>query len=306
MRAVVVAIALVAASSSMETDLGRPSRTFARAAFAAAIAPLPDGGLLYGERLTGRVRRVDANGQVEPSPVATVEVSTAGQRGLLGLAVAMDGQIFAAWTDPRRRLVVGAVAPAPRRLVWRGPTTARRANGGHVAFAPDGRLVVGVGDLQQGARVDDPAAVNGKLLALAPDAGPDQTPAVISGGWNNPFAFAFAPDGALWVADNAPGTQPERLTRGDVSGPITDLPPETAPSGLAVDADGRLLVCGFVSGELLRYEVVDGRPQSRVVLADDCRLGVAVLQDGRTVYANENRLRLLDVNEREEPTSGSR
>lgn len=181
-----------------------------------------------------------------------------------------------------------------RGASWRGPKTSRRANGGRLAIASDGRLVIGIGDLQDAARADDPTAVNGKLLTLDPAGGPDQTPTVISGGWNNPFAFGYAPDGALWVADNAPGTQPERLTRGDTSGPVTELPAETAPAGLAVDAAGRLLVCGYVSGQLLRYEVVDGRAQQPEVVAEGCRLGVVVLSDGRIVYAAQNRLAVLD------------
>jgi len=294
MTAVVVAVTLLVASPNLGTHVGRSDRTFARAAFPAAMAALPDGGVLFAERLTGRIRRVDADGRVDPVPVAAVEVSTRGQRGLLGLAVAGDGRVFAAWTDARRRLLVGEVAPGPRRIVWEGPPTARRANGGRLAFAPDGRLVIGIGDLLQAARVDDPMTVNGKLLALDPGGAPDQIPAVVSQGWNNPFAFAFAPDGTMWVADNAPGTQPERLTRADIRGPVTELPAETAPSGLAVDDAGRLLVCGYASRRLLRYEVVDGRGQRPEMLADDCRLGVVVLNDGRTVYATENRLMVLD------------
>jgi len=270
-----------------------PGTVLTSAEFPAALVALPDGGLLYGERLTGRIRRVDANGVVEPDPVATVDVSTQGQRGLLGLA-AEGERVFAAWTDVDQRLVVAQVAPGSARVVWVGPDTTELANGGRLAFAPDGRLVIGIGDLQAPALVNDPNPVNGKLLALDADAGPEQVPDVVSGGWNNPFAFAFTPTGDLWVADNSPGEDPERLTRGDGSGPVTELPTATAPSGLAATDGGDLLVCGYVSGQLLRYEVVDGRAERRTVLADDCRLGVVVLDDGRIVYAAENSLHVLD------------
>ncbi len=265
----------------------------ADAAFPSAMAPRPDGGLLYGERLTGRVRRVTADGALEPLPVAQVQVSTDGQRGLVGLAVDDGGRVFASWTDRERRLVVAQVAPGPIRPVWDGPPTTELANGGRLAFAPDEALVIGIGDLQDPALVDDPDAVNGKLLRLDADGPPSQTPAVISAGWNNPFAFTFTPTGELWVADNSPGADPERLTRGDRAGPVTELPDQTAPSGLAAPEPDELLVCGYVSGDLTRYEVRDGRAERADTVTAECQLGVTVLADGRVVVATETAILLV-------------
>jgi glucose/arabinose dehydrogenase len=262
------------------------------AAFPAAMAPLDDGGLLYGERETGQIRRVSADGTVLREPIASVEVVAAGQRGLLG--VAADGDhVFAAWTEPDGRITVAEVAPGPIRPIWIGPQSADLANGGRLAVDADGRLIIGIGDLQQPDRVGDPSTPNGKLLLLDARAGPEQSPEVISGGWNNPFAFALTNEGELWVADNAPGEEPERLTRGDVTAAVTALPANTAPSGLAVTADGDLLVCGYVSGALLRYRIEDDEAVLDRRLADDCRLGVAVLADGRIAYATETEIRLV-------------
>src|SRR5665648_375351 len=101
-----------------------------------------------------------------------------------------------------------------RRIVWCGPPSATLANGGHLAFAPDGRLLIGIGDLQHPRRAQRADTPNGKLLSLRPDGPPTQRPAVVSSGWNNPFAFTFTPSGTLWVADNSPGTRPERLAPG--------------------------------------------------------------------------------------------
>jgi Glucose / Sorbosone dehydrogenase len=282
-----------AATTGRESD-----REPVPAAFAAAIAPLPGGGLRFGERLTGRIREVDASGRPAPEPVAVVEVSTSGQRGLLGLAVDARGRTFAAWTRPDRRLVVGQVDPGPARLVWRGPESTRLANGGHLAFAPDGRLVIGIGDLEARRRVADPDRPNGKLLSLDPDGPADQTPRVLSSGWNNPFAFTYTPGGELWVADNTGGTGSERLARGDRRDRptrVTRLRGTRAPSGLAAVNDRELALCGFVSGRLDRYEIGRGghARRTRPTLARDCRIGVVALTDGSLAYADESTIRFL-------------
>lgn len=293
--AALVVVAAVGGTGSAPRTLVDP------AAFPAAMAPLPDGGLLYGERLTGAIRRIDPDGRLEPEPVATLRVSTEGeQRGLLGLAVDGGGRIFASWTDPLRRMVVGEVDHDPIRLIWRGPQSRTRSNGGRIAFAPDGSLVIGVGELLQAELVSDPAAPNGKLLRLDPDGDADQTPEVISAGWHNPFAFTFAPDGALWVADNSPAPDAERLARGDVGGrpsAISLLPPDTVPAGIAAVSNAELLVCGYLSRTLQPYRVgSDGRGSiAGLPLAYDCGIGVVRLADGRVVYANETEI--LDLGE---------
>jgi glucose/arabinose dehydrogenase len=286
-------MALAAWSGPATADAGGGAPLVARARFPSAMAPLPDGGLLFGERATGRVRRVGPDGRLERTAVAGIEVSTRGQRGLLGLAVDDDGGIFAAWTNPAERLVVARIAPGERQMIWRGPPSSDRANGGRLAIDPRGAVVVGVGDLEQRELVEDPSTPNGKLLRLDPGGGPGQTPEVISTGWNNPFAFAFSPAGHLWVADNAPGKMPERLTRGDETGPVTTLPSKTVPAGLAFFDDAELLVCGFGSGRLQRYQIRDDRAIRGGVLARDCRLGVAVLADATVVYATERAIRRL-------------
>jgi hypothetical protein len=258
---------------------------------------LPDGGLLFAERATGRIRVVTANGSIRGGALAQVMVRADGQRGLLGLARTPGGEVFAAWIDPAGFLLVGRVAPGPVRVIWRGPATRRQSNGGRIAFTPDGRLVVGVGDLLERELVTDPGAPNGKLLLLDPNGEESQKPEVHSSGWNNPFAFAVDQDGTAWVADNAPGSEPERLARVSPAGVVTvlaELPARTAPSGLA-RVPGGLLVCGFSSRALLGYRLRGAALGEHVTLAEDCALGVVRLADGRVAYANEREIRVLGV-----------
>jgi hypothetical protein len=268
-----------------------------RSAFPAAMEALPGGGLMFAERQTGRVREVTASGSVGEKPLAQVTVRADGQRGLLGLARTPEGDVFAAWVDPAGSLLVGRVAPGPVRVIWRGPATRRQSNGGRIAFTPDGRLVVGVGDLLERELVNDPGAPNGKLLLLDPNGEESQKPEVHSSGWNNPFAFAVDEDGTAWVADNAPGPEPERLARVSPGGVVTvlaELPARTAPSGLA-RVPGGLLVCGFRSRALLAYRLRGTALGEHLTLAEDCALGVVRLADGRVAYANEREIRVLEA-----------
>jgi hypothetical protein len=275
-----------------------PSELFvADAAFPAALVAAPDGGLLYGERLTGRILSVDATGGRAAEPVASVAVTgTEGdQRGLLGLVSDDEGRLYASFTRAEDgRLVVAQVAPGPERLVWEGPVSADRANGGHLELH-EGRLLVGVGDLLDPDAVADPATPNGKLLLLDPDAAADQVPVVLAGGWNNPFAFTHTPDGALWVADNTGGGR-ERLARVADDGEVvvTELgggAEQRVPAGMVALDGERLGLCGYLSGVLEEVAVVDGRaePTGRVLTAP-CRIGVLRLSDGRVVVATETEL----------------
>ena len=268
-----------------------------QARFPSAMTSLSDGTIRYTERLTGQVREIAPDGDLQPEPVAEVDSSVSGQRGLLGIAVDEDGRTFASWTDSDDVLVVGQVAPGEERLIWEGPTTSDVNIGGRIAFAPDGRLVIGIGDLEDPAAVTDPQLPNGKMLAHEPDGVPAQQPSVISGGWTNPAAFGFTPDGTLWIGDDAPDGTPDRLARGDLDlrrYPVTELSEDTAPSGLAA-TDEELYLCGFETRRLVRFRIRgdqafrDGEP-----LATNCSLGAITLPDGRLAYSNEGTIFTLD------------
>jgi hypothetical protein len=259
---------------------------------------MPGGGLLVGDRLSGVVRRFGADGRPVSAALARVAVEGGGQRGLLGLARDGRGDVYASWTAPSGRILVGRILPKPTRIVWRGPPSAPLADGGHLEVAPSGDLLIGIGDLEDRSQLKNPRAPNGKLLLLDPAGPPSQRPRVLSSGWNNPFAFTYTPNGQLWVADNSPGEGGERLARGDLDGRathITILPPGTAPSGIAAVSDTRLVVCGYVSHLLLPYRITPSGTPARAgpPLARDCRLGVVRLAGGRLAYAQEHAIRIV-------------
>jgi len=264
------------------------------AARASALAVTRGGDLLAGELGTG----VIVSSSSRATPPARLKVATGGQRGLLGLAADRGGRVYAAYTRRGdRRIVVDRIAPGSIRRIWTGPPSADLANGGHLAVAPDGRLVIGIGDLQQPARSADPDAPNGKLLALRTN-GRNQRPAVLSSGWNNPFAFVFTPDGRLWVADNAPGRRPERIARGDLGGPpreVSELTRKTAPSAIAAISPTELAICGFVSETLDRYRLRQGRWRFAATIARGCRYGVVGLSRARLAFSDGRTIRTVSA-----------
>ena len=264
------------------------------AARASALVVTRGGELLAGELETG----VIVSSSSRTMPPARLKVATGGQRGLLGLAADRRGRVYAAYTRRGdRRIVVDRIAPGSIRRIWTGPRSADLANGGHLAIAPDGRLVIGIGDLQQPARRADPHAPNGKLLALRTN-GRNQRPAVLSSGWNNPFAFVFTPDGRLWVADNSPGRRPERLARGDLGGPpqeVSELTRKTAPSAIAAISPTELAICGFVSETLDRYRLAQGRWRFAETIARGCRYGVVGLPRARLAFSDGRTIRTVSA-----------
>jgi glucose/arabinose dehydrogenase len=118
------------------------------------------------------------------------EISTGGERGLLGLAFAPQAggsRFFVNFTDRAGNIVVarfrrpaGAFTADPGSrfdLRWGGPGGATSIphpfsnhNGGHLAFGPDGYLYIGMGDggsgNDPGHRAQDPQDLLGKMLRI--------------------------------------------------------------------------------------------------------------------------------------------
>jgi glucose/arabinose dehydrogenase len=179
------------------------------------IAFLPDRRALVTER-PGRVRLLGRRHRLQRKPVARLPVSAAGEGGLLGLAV-----------DPafrRNRFVYLYFTTATGMRLERRRLEHRRLthpvslvdgiqaglvhDSGRIAFGPDRRLYVSTGDAGQGGLAQDPASLNGKLLALEPGQyrGPGHaTPAVVAAGLRNSQGFAWQPGtGRLIATDHGP------------------------------------------------------------------------------------------------------
>jgi glucose/arabinose dehydrogenase len=218
----------------------------------------PDGSrILYGERSTGRIMRLNpATGTSRPF-FTVPNVAAVGEQGLLGLALRpsypSDGRVWAFVTrnvsGTARNQLVRIDADGSGFAVLRSFPTGEDHNGGRIMFGPDGKLYVVVGDNNSPSRAQNLASLAGKMLRLnangtVPPRNPRPGSAIIGYGIRNSFGFTFDPrNGRLWETENGPACNDEinrvaRLTLNNFGwGPAeTCSSPPTAP--LNTNQDG--------------------------------------------------------------------
>ena len=180
-------------------------------------APRSEPGKLYIVEQRGVVRVVD-DGKARPAPFIDISaaVRSGGEQGLLSIAFhpsyAKNRRFFLNYTDLQGHTRVveyrsnGRVALMNTRrqlLMVKQPYS--NHNGGQVAFGPDGRLYVGMGD---GGAGGDPQNVSqdlgsrlGKLLARNVDKA-GSTWQIAGSGLRNPWRFSFdRATGDLYIGD---------------------------------------------------------------------------------------------------------
>ncbi len=180
----------------------------------------------------GRTLVVEQVGRITPleggAPVLdlTDRVTAGGERGLLGVAFHPAGdRLFVHYSGQDGQTVLssfpvgdGDPDPAAETVLLTVEQPARNHNGGALLFAPDGALVLGLGDGggagDQFGNGQDPSTLLGTLLRFDVDAEPGQLqpaegnpfvdgggePAVWAYGLRNPWRVAFDDD-HLYVAD---------------------------------------------------------------------------------------------------------
>jgi glucose/arabinose dehydrogenase len=177
---------------------------------------------LYIVEQPGFVRVVEG-GKLLSQPFLDLQdqIVSGGEQGLLSLAFDPDYEsnrrFYVDYTDTNgdtRVVEYEAVASGPvkrRELLFVDQPYANH-NGGQLAFAPDGRLYVGMGDGGSGGdpenRAQDLDEKLGKLLSTDPNG---------SGGWRiegyglrNPWRFSFDREtGDLWIGDVGQGAWEE-------------------------------------------------------------------------------------------------
>ncbi|GIV61722.1 MAG: oxidoreductase [Rhodothermaceae bacterium] len=197
-----------------------------------AFAPDGSGRLFVNELQTGHIR-VIRDDVLLPEPFAEIATNVsggfpvAGENGLIGLAFDPafedNGYVYVTYAvreaDGTNR---GAVARF-RDDGGRGTDFTVLLDGipaapGHqiqsLAFGPDGKLYVSVGDAYLQEAAQDTSALTGKILRLNPDGSiPPDNPfpgqAAYAIGLRNSFDLAFDAAGNLFSADNGPSFHDE-------------------------------------------------------------------------------------------------
>ena len=173
---------------------------------------LPDGDALVTERDSKKLLRIPANDGGPVETVMTVPgVRPDGEGGLLGLAVsprfATDGAVyvyFTAASDNRiARIDLKSQKVTP---IVTGIQKGSNHNGGALAFGPDGKLYVGVGEAGQPALAQDRASMNGKILRIDTNGTPAEgnpfpRSRVWSLGHRNVQGLAWDSAGRLWATE---------------------------------------------------------------------------------------------------------
>lgn len=147
----------------------------------------------------------------------TDRVTTGAEQGLLGIAFhpdfATNRRLFLHTSDLEgdtriaelRARGRNRIDPEPVRELLHVDQPEENHNGGQLAFGPDGRLHLGLGDgggaFDPGDRAQDPREPLGKLLSVDVEAREPDWRVVLTG-LRNPWRFAFDPAlGEVWVAD---------------------------------------------------------------------------------------------------------
>ena len=222
--------------------------------FPAGIAFDSTGTMFVTER-EGRILAFDDG---DPRVVASIQTTTSGEAGLLGIAVSPDDRfVYAFATAPdgaSNRIYRVRTSGGDVEIVVDGMTASSYHNGGGVAFGPDGMLYVSNGEGHNTSRSQDPDELGGKIYRLTPDGKiPDDNPfggsRAYAIGLRNPFALTIDPvSGAPFVTENGPESHDE-VNRIDAGGnygwPIT--------SGPATEANDTSGLTGKYHDPLLDY-----------------------------------------------------
>lgn len=183
----------------------------------------PDGRIFVAQQ-TGELRIIK-NGSLLPTPFVTVPVNSTGERGLLGIA--FDPQfnsnqyiyLYHTRSNSANNRITRytangdvAIAGSDTIILDLDPISATNHNGGTMAFGPDGKLYIGVGENAVPSNAQSLSTYHGKVLRINSNGsipagnpyttGGNQQRRIWAFGLRNPYTLTFQPGtGRLFVND---------------------------------------------------------------------------------------------------------
>ncbi|MGY2128927.1 PQQ-dependent sugar dehydrogenase [Blastococcus sp. SYSU DS0617] len=254
------------AEPGAEQDAGDPNVVATGLAVPTGLALLPDGTAVVGERDTGRILQVFPDRSPARELMTVPGVDTAGDGGLLGLAVsptyAEDGLLYAYLSTAADNRVVRFPIGGTPNTVLTGIPRGEVHNGGGLAFGIDGTLYVGTGDTGDPALAGDPSSLAGKVLRIDVFGGPVGAGPVFTSGHRDVPAVCVGAEDRLFAADAAregPDELNALIEGGDytgATGAVVEIPPgEDGLGGCAVLGDAVFL--GALDGQRVHAVPVD-------------------------------------------------
>jgi len=200
--------------SARHFDVERVASGLNRPTFVGA-AP-GDPGALWVLEQPGRVVRLGKDGRRVVLDLGDA-VKLGGEQGLLGAAFdpdfAVSRRLYLHWSGPQGDTRVaefevgadGTVDPRSRRYLLRLDQPDENHNGGQLAFGPDGRLYLGLGDgggaFDSHQNAQDPDDLLGTISSTDVHAAKPSWRVELYG-LRNPWRFSFDPAlGEIWIAD---------------------------------------------------------------------------------------------------------
>jgi glucose/arabinose dehydrogenase len=216
----------------------------------------PDGRLFFTEKNTGAIRIMTPEYNILDNPFASVnDLYASWEQGMLGLAIDPEFNInhyvyvyYTAVVDTENgngAKVINRVlrftdnnniGTNPTVIMDNIPASRGYHSGGAMAFGPDGKLYITVGDATEHIFAQDPSIVIGKILRInkdgtIPQDNPYPNSPVYTMGHRNMYGIAFDHGGTGLVTENGDVRYDEinLITKGGNYGFPTSQPPNLPP-----------------------------------------------------------------------------
>lgn len=213
------------------TDPDFKLKTVATLDFPVGMQFTPSGTRLFVNEREGRIRIIK-NGKLLSAPFATVNTTTSGEGGLLGLALHPSFEKGQPWVyvfytyvsggqtfDRVERFKASGDKSVQRDVVFDQMPAGGYHHGGSVAFGADGKLYISNGESHDTDKAQNPNVLGGKIYRLNADGTiPADNPfggsnPTYAYGLRNPFGMTVDPSGGrIWVTENGPN-QDDELNR---------------------------------------------------------------------------------------------